>query len=398
MKAGQGQGRCVVIVVGEASGDRHAAHLVAAMKKRDPTLFFCGIGGRAMRDAGVRVLMEAGKVSAVGVTESFAKLPVILRGMRLVRRLLRDLKPDLLILVDFPDFNLRVAPAAKRLRIPVLYYISPQLWAWRPGRAARLKALVDHMAVILPFEAGFYEKWNIPVTFVGHPLLDGDGLPKAPLKGEGGLRRAIGLLPGSREREVERHLPLMAEAAEILKKRHPDVRFIVSVAHTVEKAKVAAILGRRGSDTAWELSEADMTSLFAKVDMVLATSGTVTLEAALFGIPCVICYRVSPVSFWVGKRLIKVPYIGLANLIAGKAIQPELIQKEATPRALAHQCHRLLTDTRLRDRVGEAYEEVRSLLGGKGASQRTADIAFALMENPALSDRAPGRAAGKLAG
>ncbi|MBW1954811.1 MAG: lipid-A-disaccharide synthase [Deltaproteobacteria bacterium] len=381
MKTGPRQGRCVVIVVGESSGDLHAANLVRSMKKKDPTLFFCGIGGQAMQEAGVRILMDAGAVTAVGVTESLAKLPVILKAMALVKRLLKTLKPELVILVDFPDFNLRVAPTAKKLGIPVLYYISPQLWAWRPGRAARLKHLVDHMAVILPFEADFYKEYDIPVTFVGHPLLDGKvDLMKRPGMGKDAREGVVGLLPGSREREVERHLPLMLEAARILKAGHPDLKFVVSVANTVKHATVEAILMRFGSDIPAEISGARGQDLFRQVSLVMAKSGTVTLEAALFGVPCVILYRVSPVSYWVGKTLIKVPYIGLANLIAQKEVQPELIQNEATPQALARACHRLLTDKDRMDQVHKEYDRVRSLLGGKGASDQTAKIASRLME------------------
>ncbi len=372
--------RCVVIVVGEASGDLHAARLVRAMKKTDPTLFFCGIGGQAMRDAGVRILMEASAVTAVGVTESLAKLPVLARAMALVKRLLKSLDPDLLILVDFPDFNLRVAPAAKKQGIPVLYYISPQLWAWRPRRAARLKTLVDHMAVILPFEAAFYEKWDIPVTFVGHPLLDDEEYwAGMETESDAAAPRAVGLLPGSREREVERHLPLMLEAAGILKKRHPDLIFIVSAAHTVGRAKVEEILKPFGSGISLEVSEAPVGRIFPRVRLVMATSGTVTLESALWQIPGVILYRVSPVSFWLGKILVKVRHIGLANLIAGREILPELIQDDATPQRLADLCHRMLTDSDYTDQIKRECGQVRDLLGGKGASERTAGIAMALM-------------------
>jgi len=370
----------VVIVVGEASGDLHAAKLVRAMKEADPSLFFCGIGGSAMRKVGVRILMEAADVTAVGVTESLAKLPVILKGMALVRKLIQSLKPDLLILVDFPDFNLRVAPVARKLGVPVLYYIGPQVWAWRQGRAVRIKDLVDRLAVILPFEATFYEKFGVPVTFVGHPLLDDDGGGVEIPDASGTDRdQGIGLLPGSRDREVERHLPLMIEAAGILKSRHPELRFIVSAAPTVGPAKIKAILQRCGSAVSFEVSEAPAGEFFQRVAVVMATSGTVTLEAALWGIPGVILYRVSPLSFWLGKALIRVRYIGLANLIAEKEILPELIQKDASPAALAALCDRMITDSDYRNAIRKACLQVRTLLGGPGASRRTAEIALTLM-------------------
>jgi len=195
----------VAIIAGEASGDQHGAKLVRAMQKKQPELFFCGIGGPALRQAGVRIVVDAAELTVVGITEVFSKIPDILKGMGIIKKLLKSLKPDLLILIDFPDFNLHVAAGAKKLGIPVLYYISPQIWAWRRGRGKRIGKLVDHMAVILPFEDKFYQEFDVPVTFVGHPLLD-DALPSVGQALKVGIQvpPVIGLVPGSRENEVTR--------------------------------------------------------------------------------------------------------------------------------------------------------------------------------------------------
>ena len=216
MKPGTNQ-FCVAILAGEASGDQHGARLVSAMQKKNPALFFCGMGGDALRQAGVRIVMEASELTVVGITEVFAKIPAILKGMAKIKKLLKSLRPDLLILIDFPDFNLHIAAVAKKLDIPVLYYISPQIWAWRQGRVKRIGKLVDHMAVILPFEQRFYKEHNVPVTFVGHPLLDTD-LPAAGpvLNAEPDGPTVIGLVPGSRDNEIIRHLPVMLDTADLL--------------------------------------------------------------------------------------------------------------------------------------------------------------------------------------
>lgn len=369
-----------MVVVGEASGDMHAAKLVKAIREIEPATFFCGIGGSEMKNAGVKVLVDAAHLAAVGVTESVFKLPVIIKGMRIIKRLLRDLKPDLIILVDFPDFNMRIAPEAKKLKIPVLYYISPQIWAWRQGRAAKLAKGVDHLAVILPFEEEFYRKYEIPVTFVGHPLMD-EPIPRVDAR-PGSVRinrEIIGLLPGSRQQEVERHLPIMLGAARLLLSKRPAVEFLVSVAYTVELKKIEAIVGRYGKDIPLTLVDKGITSIFEKADLVMATSGTVTLEVAIRGIPEVILYRVSPLSYWFGKMLVKVNYIGLANLIAGREIVPELIQDEANPDRIAHECDSLLKDNERMELMKKEFEAVRNQLGNPGASKRTAEIALRLM-------------------
>jgi len=204
--------KCIMIIAGEASGDLHGSNLVRALRKKKNPLFFCGIGGTAMKNAGVKILVDASEISVVGGTEILSKVPSILKGLSVAKNLLKYLRPDLLVLIDFPDFNIHIGGAAKKLGIPVLYYISPQIWAWRSGRVKKIKERVDHMAVILPFEENFYREHDVPVTYVGHPLLDTplSAMDKKPADTETEI--VVGLLPGSRDAEVKRHLPVLMEA------------------------------------------------------------------------------------------------------------------------------------------------------------------------------------------
>lgn len=369
----------VLIVAGEASGDLHAACVVEALRRDHPDWFFLGIGGSALRQAGVRILTDISALTAVGVTESLAKLPQIFQAMMRVKQVLKGVRPDLLILVDFPDFNLRVAPTAKKLDIPVLYYISPQLWAWRAGRVKKMKRLVDHLAVILPFEVDFYQKYQIPVTFVGHPLMD-TSLPGRNIDLEKKYHQfnTIGLFSGSRDREVERHLPVMLNTALILSRRHPELKFIVSVAHTVARDMVKTIVDRYNQNNIFELTTEKVGRIFSRVKLVLATSGTVTLEAALHGVPQVIIYKVSPISYWAGKTLIRVKHIGLANLIAGETVVPELIQHDATPEKIADTTERMLSDPGYIKEMIAAFQDIRSKLEG-GAAAKVAGIATRML-------------------
>lgn len=380
MKTRSGQ-TCVMIVAGEASGDQHGAKLVAEMRRLDPTIFFCGIGGKALASAGVRILVDTAVLTVVGITEVFAKLPVVYRSLALAKKLLQSLKPDLLILIDFPDFNLRVATAARKLGIPVLYYISPQIWAWRRGRVKKIGRLVSHMAVILPFEADFYSAHGIPVTFVGHPLLDritGDEEEGDTVE-DPAERTLIGLLPGSREVEIKRLLPVMLDAAERMHKQDPRLKFAVSVAPTVERKMMEAMIKGRGRDGSISLSEIPVEWLFGRCRLVVAASGTVTLQAAIAGTPMVIIYKVSPISYWLGRALIRVDHIGLINLIAGRRLVPELIQDQATAESISDQAFDLLVDDERLAQLKQDLLTARRVLGEAGASRRVAQIALGLM-------------------
>jgi lipid-A-disaccharide synthase len=372
---------CVAILAGEASGDQHGAKLVAAMQNKHPALFFCGMGGDALRQAGVRIVMESSELTVVGITEVFAKIPAILKGMAKIKKLLKSLRPDLLILIDFPDFNLHIAAVAKKLDIPVLYYISPQIWAWRQGRVKRIGKLVDHMAVILPFEQRFYKEHHVPVTFVGHPLLDAN-LPAADRLLNAGPNdpRVIGLVPGSRNKEITRHLPVMLDSADILKTRLKRVTFIISHASSVERKRIQAVIEGHRLRSEIEVISDSVEEVFERCDVIVAASGTVTLQAAIHGMPMVIIYKVSPVSFWLGRALVRVPSIGLVNLVAGERIVPELVQHEACAENIASALEHLLHDTSRLNHLKQQLVALRNVLGGGGASERVADLALEMLK------------------
>ena len=373
---------CIMIIAGEASGDLHGAKLAAALTNRSPEAFLFGVGSDAMHAAGVRLIVDANELSVVGITEVVSHLPTIYRAMGTVKKALRSLRPDLLILIDYPEFNFRVAAVARRLGIPVLYYISPQIWAWRQNRVKKIKRLVDHMAVILPFETAFYRQHGVPVTFVGHPLLD-----RIPSFSANGANRSIclkeatiGLLPGSRKKEVATLLPIMVEAALLLHRRTPSLKFLVSCSTSIETAWLDSIVAQHARSLEIQIIKGDVAAVFRQSELLIAASGTVTLEAALYGVPTIIAYKISPLSYWLGKQLIKVSYIGIANLIAQKELFPELIQEDATPHKIAATADGLLHNHERYRQIKTELAGIRELLGGAGASDQVAQIALRLID------------------
>jgi lipid-A-disaccharide synthase len=372
-----------MIIAGEASGDLHGAKLVNAMRKRDPKLSFCGIGGNALREAGVEILTEASTLSVVGITEVFSKLPGIFRGMSAAKNFLRKMRPDLLILIDFPEFNLHIAGTAKRLGIPVLYYISPQIWAWRSGRVRKIGKLVNHIAVILPFEETFYRKHKIPVTFVGHPLLDGESANRKTPSARHSISDksdiSIGLLPGSRDGEVARHLPVMLETANILSRQRNDISFTLSLAPSVDKKLAEDIISQFSILNSQFSIVSGAEAVFERCSLVIAASGTVTLQAAIAGVPMVIMYKVSPISYLIGRAMIKVDHICLVNLIAGKSLVSELIQHEASPENISAAVLNMISNPARLERMRNELLGIRHLLGGSGASEKVAEIALTIL-------------------
>jgi len=338
-----------------------------------------------MASAGVDILVPSSEMAVVGLIEVLPRLPRIRRALGRIKHLLIHSPPDLLILLDYPDFNLHVAGTAKRAGVPVLYYISPQVWAWRRGRIRKTARRVDHMAVILPFEEDVYRNAGMPVTYVGHPLLDevpsGTGRSRArrrlELK-EGEL--LAGILPGSRNEEVENLLPAMLRAAEILHGVWPNLRFVLPVAPTVAPGRIEARVRDALVDVA--LWREDMHRILPACDVALVASGTATLETAVHEVPMVIAYKVSPLSFRIGKAVIRVPFIGLVNLVAGRKVVPELIQDEVTPVRLAREAGRLLVSGPDRENMVQELGRVKTLLGKGGASERTAAIALRMLGRP----------------
>jgi len=370
-----------MIIAGEASGDMHGAHLVKAIRALNRELDFFGIGGNALQQAGVRLMVDNSQIAVVGISEAFLKFRVILSALRVVKKGLSKIRPDLLILIDFPDFNLHVAAGARKLGIPVMYYISPQVWAWRTGRVKKIKNVVDHMVVIFPFEVAFYKKWHVPVTFVGHPLLDSmtsgtSREKKGNLKGDSLL---IGLLPGSRNGEITRLLPTMVQAADILSEQLPGIRFAIPVASSVDRTLVETIV--EGGTARFLILRDGLRDVLDEAALVITASGTVTLEAAIAGTPMIIVYKVSPLSYWLGKRLIRVKHIGMANLVAERPIVPELIQHEASAKKIAHQASQMLRDEKGLAEIRHKLRHVAQSLGAPGASKRAAEVAMSLLSS-----------------
>jgi lipid-A-disaccharide synthase len=281
--------------------------------------------------------------------------------------------------IDFPDFNLRVAAAARKVGIPVMYYISPQVWAWRTGRVKKIKKVVDHMVVIFPFEAAFYEKWDVPVTFVGHPLLD-SVTSRPQTENKGNLTRnglLVGLLPGSRNEEIARLLPTMVRVAEIISENIPGVRFAIPVASSVDKTLVDAMVD--GGPIRFLVLSDGLRHVLDEATLIITASGTVTLQAAIAGTPMIVVYKVSPLSYWVGKRLIRVQHIGLANLVASRSIVPELIQHEASAENIADKALQMLRDDKGLAEMRQQLRDVAESLGAPGASKRAAQVAISLL-------------------
>jgi len=375
-----------MIVAGEASGDMHGANLVRAMCQRAPHLRFCGMGGTELAQAGVELLCDAAKLAVVGAVEVLSHLGDILRARRALIERLRNHRPALLILIDYPDFNLLLARKAKQMGIPVFYYISPQVWAWRSGRVRTIKQLIDRVAVILPFEQAFYARHGMHVDFVGHPLMDSvrPGLSPDQFKAHHNIdpaRPVIGLLPGSRRKEVAALLPDFLAAAGLIAASHPQATFLLPQAPTVTRA----LLEEHGL-AAWQqhldirVITDDRYSMMAACDAAVAASGTVILELAILGTPTVATYRTSPHTYWLGRLLIRnLRYFSLVNLIGERAILPELLQDAVTPERMAQEVTTLLNDRQARAEMLAGMAEVRQRLGGAGASDRAAAIALSLL-------------------
>jgi lipid-A-disaccharide synthase len=377
-----GRIRKVLIVAGEASGDLHGSNLVREMLRIDPGLSFKGIGGRRMADAGVRILANTSDMAVVGLTEVASRLKLIAANFFRLKRMLREEKPDLVILIDYPDFNLPLAKAARREGLRVFYYISPQVWAWRRGRIDRLKRDVDRMAVILPFEESFYRQAGMEVNFVGHPLLDAvkRKYPRKEALTRIGLdagRPVIAILPGSREGEVRRILPAMLSAGKLLRERIPDAQFVLTLADTLDAGLIEEYT--RASSVPVRIVADDAYDAVGASDAAMVASGTATVETALLEVPMIVVYRVSLPTYWVGRMVVRVENIGMVNIIAGKTIAPEFIQDGADPERMADAIYDLLHNRSKHEAVKEELRKIRKKLGEPGAAGRAAGLAIELL-------------------
>jgi len=359
----------ICIISGEDSGDFHGANLALAIREILPGVQIDGVGGSRMAAAGVSLIFPSSSLSVVGITEVIGRIPSIVKGWRRIKTYLQQQLPDLVVLVDFPDFNLHlVAPQVKKLSIPLVYYISPQLWAWRQGRIKKILALVDRMLVVLPFEEDFYRQSGVPVRYTGHPLVDEfagfEVLPRSQ-------RPYIALLPGSRLTEVKRLLPLMLEAAVLIRKNRPEQKFILPLAPSLSDGFLKEMIPAALRNWVVLVRKPLSTSL-RDVFFAIVASGTATLETALAEVPMVVVYRVGKLSYLIGKKLISVPHISLVNLIAGREVVPELIQDDVDAQNICLRAEEIIDHQDKFDQVVEGLREVKSLLGPAGGAERAA--------------------------
>ena len=376
------QPKQVMLVVGEASGDVHGAHLVKALSRREPLLRFFGVGGEQLKQTGFEALFDVSEIAGMGFVELAGNLPNIWRAYHILRRAMRDRRPDLVVLIDFPEFNLRLAKLAKKLKIPVLYYISPQIWAWRRGRVRQIARYVDHMAVVFPFEVPLYENRKVKVSFVGHPLLDivRSGALRETVLAQLALdtgKRTIAILPGSRKGEIAYHLPVLLDAAMRLS-NDSEVQFFVIRASTVGRQEVESLLKRVPLKI--PIVDDQRYDALNACDLAWTASGTVTLETALLLKPMIVVYRLSWFTYVLARMLVKIRHVGIVNIMVGKEVVPELIQSDFTAAGVVKKTRSLLENRDLRDSMVRKLVALREKLGTPGAADRVADIALSMMD------------------
>ena len=377
---------CVLVVAGEASGDAHAAELVAALKALRPDLHFFGMGGARLAAQGVELLFDAGEVSVMGITEVLPRLPRILQVMRGLADAAAARRPVCAVLVDIPDFNLRLAGKLKAQGVPVAYYVSPMIWAWRRGRVKAIRRLVDRMLCILPFEEAFYREAGVPARYVGSPVVE----QVPPPADVGHFRRGLGLrqdaptlalLPGSRMSEIRRILPTLVGAAQRLAAERPGLQVVVPVAPTIPREEVLQRF--EGSGVTPVLVDGRAPEVVGASDAAVVASGTAALEAGLMQRPLVVVYRVSRVTYWVGRMMLKVAHVALVNLLANRRVVPELLQDDLTPERVAEEVQRVWGPGPAREEMLRGLAEVRGVLGEHGAAARAAAAVAELLPPPA---------------
>ncbi|HKJ63807.1 MAG TPA: lipid-A-disaccharide synthase [Desulfopila sp.] len=386
MHADNPSAKSIMIVAGEASGDQHGAALVKALKGVSRDLSIFGVGGEELGKSGVEILCHSEKLAVMGVTEVFSSLREILKSLRFLKNEMARRRPDLLILIDFADFNLRLAEKARRLKIPVFYYITPKVWVWRKNRVKKLARCVDCAAVILPFEESYLRERGVRAKYVGNPVLDS---VKITLSRSQFCRRygidedksVVGILPGSRKKEVSALLPVFLEAARRMQRKYArDLAFCIPLASTL----TLETLEQSGLKDYYDELDLhvlphDRFELMASCDAVVAASGTVTLELAILDVPMVVAYKLSQASYLIGKIFIDIPYFSLVNIIAGKNVVTELLQEQVHPAAVEIELARLLFDEGVRRSMKKEFSEIRKILGRAGASATAAQLAIDTM-------------------
>lgn len=368
------------IISGEASGDLHGSNLIAAIKRKDPKAKFRAWGGDLMKKQGATLVKHYRDLAFMGFVEVLLHLRIILSNMSFCKKDILKFAPDALVLIDYPGFNIKIAKFAHKHNIKVYYYISPQVWAWKKRRVHTLKKVVDKMLVILPFEKDFYNEYNVDAQYVGHPLLDSISKTKQTSKLSftrqnklNGKKEIIALLPGSRKQEVSRMLKVMLKVVD----QFPNYQFVVGCAPSLPLSYYKSIIG----DANVRLVVNKTYQLLQVSSAAVVTSGTATLETALFYVPEVICYKGNPISYLIAKNLIKVKYICLVNLIMDRPVVKELIQNDLTPDNIADELKLLLTNHKRQRQLLDDYEELRMILGNAGASKNAASIIVSDIKN-----------------
>ncbi len=357
------------IVAGEDSGDLHGGKLIRAIKSQHPYTRFVGHGGKAMKEAGMEILEQTESLAIMGFAEVVKHLPYMLNVMEKTMDKLREIRPDRIILIDYPGFNLRLSKKCKTLQIPITYFILPQLWAWKEGRIRYFKQYIEQSLCIFPFEQEWYEARGVPANFVGHPFSE----LTAPIMGKpeffkkhGLLESApvLTLLPGSRQQEINRHWPVFLNAVSLLKNTHPDLQVVVGKAPSVRFPEMPEL---------FHIESNDVRAAMAYGTAAITASGTASLECAVMDTPEVVCYKLAPISFLIAKQFNKAPFVAMANLIAGREVVPELLQNKMTPQSIARACLPLLTPSIERKAMLSGFEEVRRTLGIPGVYERAAE-------------------------
>jgi len=374
----------IMVLTGEPSGDLHAGHLVKEIKQRNTQIYFSGIGGPHLEKMKVDLFYNIEQLSAMGITEVIMQLGQIKKAFDLFKEKLKTNTPDLIILVDYPGFNLKAAQFAKEhYKIKILYYITPKVWAWKKSRLKKIKKYADHAALILPFEEKIFKKAGISATYVGNPLMDEypESLSKPFLRSTLTLskektRLIIGLLPGSRNAEINSLLDVMIQTACLIHQENRDTLFLISHAPSIKREQIETKIEKYENHPVFKIFEGPVKEIFIQSDLVIAASGTVTLEAALCCVPTIIIYKLSAISHAIAKLMIKIKYAGLANIIVNEEVMPELLQKDATPEKISRKAFYMLDHLNFfQDRL----QPVRILLGKTGASKQAAGIAINMM-------------------
>jgi len=379
----------IVIVAGEASGDAHAARLINELKKLDPAISVRGMGGDNLRNEGVDVFIDMAELAVVGIVEVLLKYNVIKKELNKLKQDIADNPPDLLILVDYQEFNQRLAAYAKSIGIKVLFYIGPQVWAWRPKRVYKMAKIVDHIAVILPFEKELYKDADVAVTFTGHPLTDEVIKNKTRQQARVQLqlddRTTMGLFPGSRSGEIKRILPILLEAAKLIQQNRklnnkPEIQFVLPVASTIKEQDISPF-NPALDELSVTITKEPFYDVIQSCDVIISASGTAILEIGLLEVPMVLVLKVAALSYFILRKMVSIQHAGLVNIIPGKEVVKEFIQQDAIPEDIAKEAIRLLDDKKYYETMQHELSLIRKQLGSGKGSKNVAELAYKMLNN-----------------